>query len=126
MHPELTAALAPLLADLGRPGGVLPEIRDEEWHDLAGSASAYLFAADGSGQGISVTLGQPPGRQVAELADGVQEWAVEALWTLGLPTNWPACPHHPHSHPLAPAETRGRAVWQCPADHREIATIGRL
>jgi hypothetical protein len=126
VHPELTAALTPILADLDRPGGVRPDLRDQEWNDFPGTASAYLYAADGSGQGISLTLGQPPARQVAELADSVQEWAVEALWMLGRPTNWPACPHHPQRHPLAPVELEGRAVWRCPADHTEIAEIGRL
>ncbi|MGW4941112.1 hypothetical protein ACWEOZ_05920 [Actinoplanes sp. NPDC004185] len=126
MDSELAAALDPILADLARPGGVLPEIRDESWSDLPGTASAYLYAQDGSGQGISIALGQPPARQVAELADRVQEWAVEALWTLGRPTNWPACPRHPHRHPLAATELHGRAVWECPADHVEIAAIGGL
>ncbi len=126
MHPDLAAALAPILTDLARPGGVLPEVRDEAWNDLSATASAFLYATDGSGQGISVALGQPPVRQVADLADQVQEWAVEALWMLGRPTNWPACPRHPHSHPLAAAEGHGRAVWRCPADSTEITAIGEL
>ncbi|GAA3935828.1 hypothetical protein [Actinoplanes auranticolor] len=126
MHPELAAALAPILTDLGRPEGVLPEIRDKEWNDLPATASAYLFAQDGSGQGISVALGQPFHHQVAELADRVQDWAVEALWSLGRPTNWPPCPRHPQSHPLAAVESQERAVWRCPADNVEIAAIGGL
>ena len=126
MDPELAAALVPILADLARPGGVLPELRDEAWNNLPGTASAFLYAQDGSGQGISIALGRPPAQQVAELADQVQEWAVEALWTLGRPTNWPSCPRHPYSHPLAAMESHGRAVWQCPADRFEVAAIGRL
>jgi hypothetical protein len=126
VHPELAAALAPILTDLGRPEGVLPEVRDEEWSDLPATASAFLYTRDGFGQGISVALGQPPHQQVAELADRVQEWAVEALWFLGRPTNWPPCPRHPRSHPLAAVESRGRAVWRCPADSIEIAAVGGL
>jgi hypothetical protein len=126
VHPELTAALAPILSDLDRPAGVLPEVRDEEWNDLPATASAFLYAEDGFGMGIRVALGRPPAEQVAELADQVQEWAVEALWFLGRPTNWPPCPRHPHNHPLAAAEVQGRAVWRCPAGDIEIAAIGGL
>ena len=58
------------------------------------------------------------------LADWVQEWAVEALWSLGRSATWPQCPHHPDSHPLAPVERAGRAVWVCPKLDVEVWEIG--
>jgi hypothetical protein len=123
MKPELVAALEPVLRDLATPEGVLPEVRDEPW-GAAGTASAMLYAADGSGGGISIEVGSPLPTQVAALADQVQDWAVEALWSLHRPTNWPPCPRHPGRHPLAADEISGRAVWICPADKTEVSAIG--
>jgi hypothetical protein len=126
VEPELAAALDPVLRDLARPGGVLPDIRDEPWTDDPQTAGAMLYAADGSGMGVSVALGKPRHAQVAAVSDQVQEWAVEALWSLGRPTNWPPCPRHPGRHPLAADDRAGRAAWICPADQTEISEIGRL
>ena len=126
MERELVAALEPILRDLARPGGVLPEIRDETWSDIPGTASAMLYAADGSGTGVAVDLGLAVPARIAGVADQVQEWAVEALWSSHRPTNWPPCPHHPGRHPLAAVEGDGRAVWVCPADQAEISEIGSL
>ena len=123
MERELGAALEPVLRDLALPGGVLPDVRDEPW-GAAGTASAMLYAADGSGAGVSTWVGSPLPTQVAALADQVQDWAVEALWSLHRPTNWPPCPRHPGSHPLAAGEIDGRAVWICPADQIEVSAIG--
>ncbi|MET7948066.1 hypothetical protein [Micromonospora sp. NPDC005324] len=91
MERELAAALEPILSDLGKPGGVQPELRDEPWREDPQTASAFLYASDGSGQGISIDLGLPAVTQVVALADQVQDWAVEALWSLGRATNWPPC-----------------------------------
>jgi hypothetical protein len=124
VEPELAAALEPVLVDLSGPGGVVPDVRDERWSRAARTAGAVLYDAGGFGMGVSIDLGQPRPSQIAAVADQVQEWAVEALWFLGRPTNWPACPHHPDRHPLAAEERDGRAVWTCPADHTEIAEIG--
>jgi hypothetical protein len=120
---ELAAALEPVLRDLAIPTGVLPDLRDEPWAG-ARTASAMLYAADGSGAGISIDLDETRAAQVAVLADQVQDWAVEALWSLRRPTNWPPCPRHPDSHPLAATVSNGRAVWSCPADKTEISVIG--
>jgi hypothetical protein len=126
VHDELATALAPILRDLAQPGGVRPEVRDQPWQRERGTASAYLYASDGSGTGIWMELDQPQSTRVAALADQVQEWAVEALWTLGRPTNWPPCPHHPDGHPLAAEERTGRAVWVCPVLGGEVSAIGEL
>jgi hypothetical protein len=63
---------------------------------------------------------------VVEIADRVQDWAVEALWHAGLPATWPECPTHPDSHPLVPQILDGRAVWRCARTDRVVSPIGRL
>jgi hypothetical protein len=126
MDLELAAALEPVLRDLSGPGGVVPEVRDESWVDQPQTASAFLYAADGSGTGIWITRGLAPATQVAAVADQVQEWAVEALWSAGRSTSWPACPRHPESHPLTAAEKDGRPVWMCPTTRAVLAEVGQL
>jgi hypothetical protein len=125
VHPSLRRALAPVLRDLTTTGGPLPEVVDEEWTDWPADASAYLRSPDGSVVGVRVAVHLPQGEQVAEVADGVQDWAVEALWG-SAPTNWPRCPSHPRTHPLRPQVRDGAAWWTCPADGTAVATIGDL
>ncbi|MGC4865748.1 hypothetical protein ACLQ3B_09980 [Micromonospora sp. DT53] len=126
MERELAAALEPILSDLGKPGGVQPDLRDEPWRDDPQTASAFLYASDGSGHGIAIDLGLPAVTQIVTLADQVQDWAVEALWSLGRATNWPPCPQHPESHPLTAVVRADRAVWACPTVGTEISAIGTL
>jgi hypothetical protein len=107
---------------------VPPDIR-EALADLSGReglACAIFYAPDGSGQGVSVALGQDSAEQVARLADQVQEWAVEALWAAGLSAVWPRCPSHPDSHPLVARVERDEAAWFCPRTDELIAPVGRL
>ena len=126
MHPELDAALAPFLADLQVPSGVVPSVGDREWQDYPGAASCWLHSPDGTGMGVWVQTGQPFTAQLLALADQVQEWAVEALWKLERPASWPACPYHPDRHPLAAREHDEQAVWVCPVLDARVATIGAL
>lgn len=132
MHPELSVALKPLLHDLAAAAGVQPELRDQSWHDVSEApdlpemASCYLFAADGSGMGVRIEFGTGQVSQVVELADQVQEWAVEALWSMGAPASWPPCPHHPARHPLEAVKRDGRALWVCPVLAVEVAEVGAL
>ena len=126
MHPELTAALAPILTDLAVPSGVEATVSEQEWQDHPDSASCFLSGPDGFGTGVWICLGQPPTAQVAMLADQVQEWAVEALWQLGRSASWPACPYHPDRHPLAVRQGRGQALWSCPVQGREVSAVGAL
>ena len=126
MNPELAAAFEPILRDLGAPSGVRPDVRDQPWLEVPQTASASLWAPDGSGQGVWITLGEPFAAQVVFLADQAQEWAVEALWSLGRSTSWPPCPHHPARHPLTAVERSGRAVWACPVLGAEVNPIGAV
>ena len=126
MNPELTAALAPILADLAVPSGVEATVSEQEWQDYPDSASCSLFSPDGFGMGVWISLGEPLTTQVAMLADQVQEWAVEALWQLGRSASWPACPYHPDRHPLMVREGQGQALWLCPVEEREVSAVGAL
>ncbi len=85
-----------------------------------------LWDTDGSGMGVRVELRRPRAVQVAFVADQVQEFAVEALWRLGRPTNWPRCPRHPATHPAAAEERGGEAYWVCPVSRETIGVIGGL
>jgi hypothetical protein len=128
VHEELLAALEPVCRDLRTNCAVPPDIREApadpgRWEGLA---CAMFYAPDGSGQGVSVVLGQDPAEQVARLADQVQEWAVEALWTAGLPAVWPHCPSHPDSHPLIARVERDEAAWFCPHTGEPVTPIGQL
>ena len=125
MDPELTRALAPALADLRATGGPLPRLQESDWADDDGRAGATLWGRDGSGRGVAVTRSRPLAEQVAEVADHVQEWAVEELCGLG-PTNWPRCPHHPMTHPLEARVRDDAAWWTCPRDGTAVSEVGTL
>ncbi|WP_432489542.1 hypothetical protein [Kineococcus sp. SYSU DK018] len=122
----MDAALAPIMVDLQVPSGVVPTVGDREWQDDPGAASCWLRSSDGIGMGVWVQTGQPFTVQVLTLADQVREWAVEALWKLGRPASWPACPYHPDRHPLVAREHDDQAVWVCPVLDAEVSTIGAL
>jgi hypothetical protein len=125
VHIELARALAPVMQDLTSTGAPVPRVVDEDWQDGPSRTGAMLFAADGSGMGIWVDLGLPRPEQVAAVPDQVQEWAVEVLWG-SAPTNWPPCPHHPATHPLAAVVRDGAAWWSCPKDGTPVAMVGTL
>jgi hypothetical protein len=121
----LSEALEPVLRDLEHAGAVMPEVRDGHWSDFEGQRTAMLYGPDGSGSGVFVLAGEPLADRVARVADQVQEWAVEALWTAGRPATWPECPDHPDTHPLQAVVLDGRAVWTCPRTGQVVRDIGR-
>lgn len=112
--------------DLVAGGVPLPRIEPSRWQDWDPSESVMLFAADGSGIGVWLDLGLSQAHGLAHLADQVQDWAVEELARLGLPTNWPACAAHPTNHPLQATVEGGRAVWVCPGGGAASSPIGKL
>ncbi|HTR93037.1 MAG TPA: hypothetical protein VMI73_14995 [Trebonia sp.] len=126
----LDAVMDPVLADLRAVGAILPEVRYEAWEDRGPDYVCAFIAPPGQtlgGNGVWVARFGPAGERVAELAEQVQEWEVEALAAAGRPATWPECPEHPRSHPLEPiAESAKRAVWRCPRSHRAVAGIGEL
>lgn len=124
MDIALSEALAPVLDDLRNSGGPVPEIRDEQWSSFPGQVTAMLWAADGSGQGVSAMAAEPLAQRIASVADQVQDWAVEELCRTHRPATWPECPWHPDSHPLAAMIREGQAVWACPQSDRATSSIG--
>jgi hypothetical protein len=128
LHERLSAALAPVCRDLRATCPVPPDIREDPTVPAVeeGGAYAMFYGPDGSGQGVSVMLGDDPAEQVARLADQVQEWAVEALWSAGMPAVWPHCPSHPDSHPLEARVRKHEAAWFCPHTGERIAPVGDL
>ncbi len=79
------------------------------------------------GHGVRTERSCWPGLRLADLAEHVQDWEVEALAAAGRPATWPECPDHPRSHPLEPgADSAERAVWRCPRSRRAVCAIGGL
>ncbi|WP_163508394.1 hypothetical protein [Fodinicola acaciae] len=126
MRKEFADALAVVMRDLETTGVPRPDVRDDPWSDVPDAESVMLYGPDGSGAGVGVDLRQPMFAQVAAIADKVQEWVVEELWSRSRSTSWPECPAHPHTHPLEPAADGDRAVWRCPATKKVVAQIGAL
>lgn len=125
VHPQLLAALEPILRDL-RAGGVPePRIVGDDWPGQVGVAGAILWSSDGSGSGVSVVLDEPFPQQVASVADQVQEWAIEELWGTDR-TNWPACPAHPGAHPLVVGDAGSAVDWVCPRSGIAVCRVGEL
>jgi hypothetical protein len=122
----LSEAMAPVLRDLVGAGITAPRIEDREWQPAPRSFSAMLWSPDGSGSGVWVSGATPESERVAMVADQVQEWVFEQLWSEGAPTNWPRCPRHPHKHPMRASTGDGVAVWSCPEDDVVIGPIGGL
>ena len=60
--------------------------------------------------------------RLTDVADAVQDWAVEELWSRRESAVWPQCPTHPDSHPLRAQ----RGAWHCPTTGQRIAAIGEL
>lgn len=117
--PEFTGALRTVLRDLAAQCEARPQIRTEgEW--------TMAYAPDGSGQGLSWPATAPAADRLASLADQLQDWAVEALWSAGAPAVWPHCPQHPDSHPLKATVAEEAAVWACPKTGVTVARIGEL
>ncbi|MFC5220730.1 hypothetical protein [Streptomyces coerulescens] len=117
---EFTDALDAVLRDLRAQCAVRPRFEDDAESGL------MMYAPDGSGQGIGPALGATPAERMASLAEQVQEWAVEALWSAGASAVWPHCPEHPDAHPLTATVTGGTAIWACPKSGAPFGRIGTL
>jgi hypothetical protein len=127
MEKVLQDALDVLLPELRRTCGLRPIVEDRAMLNRFGEpvVNVMFLNQDGHGQGIQVREGDRP-HQLAQIADQVQEWAVEELWSRGRPATWPECPLHPDSHPLEPVVVAGTALWQCPKTAEPVAAIGEL
>lgn len=126
MNPVLRQALDVVLRDITSLDVPEPEIRDTIWIKDPAYPSAMLWSTGGAGTGISVSLTDPQAERLARVADQVQDWVIEELWSRREPTNWPPCPTHPNSHPLICVTRNGTAVWACPIDQTEFSSVGSL
>ena len=118
--------MAPVLRDLRTTGVDSPRIDAADWAGEPEAVSAMLMAPDGSGMGVSILRADTPAERVVSMADQVQEWAWEVLWSQGAPTNWPVCPRHPTTHPMMPTVQTAMAAWVCPQDCSFVAPVGAL
>ena len=125
VHELLDAAFLPVITDLRTTGAPVPEIADEDWTDDPTQASAMLRSPDGSASGVRMRLSAAESDRIAEIADQVQEWAIEELWG-DADTNWPPCPQHPDTHPLTASSSQGVASWECPVNGTPVCAIGSL
>jgi hypothetical protein len=118
MEEALRAALDVLLAELQRTSGLRPRFEERgDW--------VMLLNQNGHGQGVRLR-GSGEADELTQLADQVQEWAVEELWNQSRSATWTECPFHPNSHPLEPAVVAGIATWRCPKTSESVAAIGAL
>lgn len=125
----LREAAAPVLRDIVASGAIGLDLREEARADRGDEiVCAWASTSDGvTGVDIWVSLGSSAAERVAELAEQLQEWEVEALWAVGRSATWPECPEHPASHPLEPVVEGGDgAVWRCPRSGDVICAIGAL
>ncbi|MFE5816565.1 hypothetical protein [Streptomyces sp. NPDC056479] len=117
---EFTHALDAVLHDLRAQSSVEPRLEEDAEFGLV------MYAHDGSGQGIVPPWDATPEERLANLADQVQDWAVETLCSVGAPAVWPHCPEHPDNHPLTATVADGTAIWACPKSGADFGRIGTL
>lgn len=94
--------------------------------DLEGSTEVAVVDIHDNRTGLPVGGGLLGAALVAYVADGVQEAAIEALWSEGKSAVWPSCPVPGHGHPLAATVTGDEAAWVCPSEANVIARVGDL
>ena len=75
--------------------------------------------------GVWVSTTDDEQTRIAMLADQVQEFVIEELWSHA-PTNWPPCPQHPDTHPLIATVVEGVATWVCPREGTPCSAVGSL
>ena len=125
MDGELQRALAPVLVDLVNATALEPECQDVDW-PVPGTVATMLSVPGAGGAGISLMRGTDATAGVVSVADQVQVWVVEALWSAGRSPVWPECPEHPDAHPLRAVPRSGVPVWICPVSQHQIGPIGSL
>jgi hypothetical protein len=77
-------------------GAQVPELGDEDWGGNPQSVTAMMHSSDGTAIGVQVSLEAAEPDRIVEVAEQVQEWAIEQLWGTTA-TNWPVCPNHPNA-----------------------------
>jgi hypothetical protein len=126
MKASLDSAIAVVVQDLRSSGGPDLNIVDSDWSAVEGQITVMIRNPSGTGMGLYIMRDWTFTQQVAAIAEQIQEWAVEELWSVGESATWPQCPRHPDSHPLQAAVENDTAVWKCPVLDVRIAEVGRL
>lgn len=122
---ELAVALAPVLRDL-EAVSIRSRIESHGWSAVPEQITAMSWWPGGSGSGVYVWATESPARNIAMLADQLQDAAVDSLLGMGRPAVWPECPDHANGHPLRAGCVDDAAVLTCPRTGRQVAEIGQL
>jgi hypothetical protein len=124
---ETTAwSLEAVQGDLLRSTGLRLRVLDEPTTDDPRYDSFWLVASEGVRTGVLVAREQDEPGGLVSVADQIQEFVHEQLSILGRPAAWPACPEHPHNHPLAAELIDDQPSWRCPVSGTVTARIGSL
>jgi hypothetical protein len=108
-----------VLSDL--PPGLQPRVERTPENDHPDRLGVSLIGRE-MASGAFLPVRRNDADRLADIADQVQDWAVEELWMRGESAVWPECPTHPNSHPL-----RARSgAWHCPKTDARVAAIGDL
>lgn len=108
------------------PGLPIPTVRSAAWDVPEGTESLLLANEDGIGIGVTLLPSASTAEQLRTVADQLQEWVIEQLWSTRASAIWPACPIHPGTHPLKAHIVDDRAVWMCTQSSRVVADVGKL
>jgi hypothetical protein len=125
VEDALAVALAPVLRDIRATRVPEPDIHDTDWLEDKQFISAVLESKDGTKRSVCMRKADKAPFQIAEIADQVQEWVIEELWSDGT-TNWPQCPSHPKNHPMQAAVVGKTATWVCPTEWKPFTPVGNL
>lgn len=115
----LEALVAMAAADGVEAALEVPATRDRGWPASWALPWAWFRVTGGGDVGVSGGAGvddESAAEEAARVADAAHTELVESLWGRR-PTNWPPCPAHPTTHPLALApgdDDDPRPRWTCP------------
>ena len=98
----------------------------EPWPGEGGLAGVWFREADGSGAVVAIRVRGRLEEEIVDLADRVQDWAVEALNAARESPVWPECPRHPDSHPVEARLIGDEPTWVCPRDQQPVERIGHV
>lgn len=122
------------LVELAAVDGVVAELevpatRDRGWPAGWSSPSAWIYVTGGGGTGLHRydDGAESEAEEAFRVADTAQEALLESMPAVGRPTNWPPCPDHPTTNPLAltagdDADPRPR--WTCPLTGDVVGVLG--
>lgn len=129
MGLRIDAALAPVRRDLDRSGLPTPRVLEAVRENLGEwvPGTEVVVQLDGNElSSFAESDTDADADRIVTIADRVQEWLIESVLWPERPTNWPSCPAHPKSHPLAARAVGAVAIWCCPLTGDEVAEVGQV